>query len=442
MHAASIHVSLHTVLRINLGGIEMNSIFNSASLILTEKCNLSCKYCFECYERNMGPDMSEEVVIRSIDFLFEQAKLMQDKKCVNITLFGGEPFLKPKLCDFIINYGVKKREETGIQFTANVITNGTIMSDEIELLIRRWRNKINFSIQVSIDGCQEAQDLYRVKKDGSSSFDMVAKNIPVFNDIDPNFCLHGCLNKLTLPLLFKSYKFFVEEFKHKTNIWFMPIHSEEWDETDVKIYDEQLRQIFEFETGILKTVSSFIPIDKLLSSGGCRSHPNRTCGAGTSYISITGNGDIYPCHNFYFSKEAASEDYKLGNIFDTTPITNEEILQKFTNCCVATSTCHDCENVACYRCLADNWRFGGDINTQIGKTTTRCKLSSVEHKWQLKAVEWANKNAIDRKTKEFLNNTQKNGDMAFVLKQMAEGLNDLNTRLLRLEHHEAGLSPT
>ncbi len=413
----------------------MGTVFNSASFIVTEKCNLACKYCFECFERKLGPDMSEEVAAKCIDFLFEQAnqKQMKENKHVNVTLFGGEPLLRPALCDFIINYGVKKRAETGIQFTAGVITNGTVMNDRIELLIRRWRNKVNFSIQVSIDGCREAQDLYRVHKDGSSSFNEVAKNIPVFNDIDMKYCLHGCLNKRTLPLLFESYKYFVEEFGHNTEIWFMPVHSEEWDEKDVEIYDGQLKQIFEYETVVLKTVSSFIPIDKLL--GGCKCHPDRTCGAGTNYVSFTGNGDIYPCHNFYFSKDASPdlEDYKLGNVFDANPLANTAVLDKFFHCCVQNTECRDCQNVACYRCLADNWRYGGDINNQIGKTTKRCEMSAVEYKWQQKALEWAKKNAEGKKAEVFLDNAQSMGNMAFVLKQMSEGLNDLNMRVLKLE---------
>ncbi len=410
----------------------MNSVFNAASFIVTEKCNLACRYCFECYERKLGPDMSEEVAAKCLDFLFEQANQKKDNRHVNVTLFGGEPLLRPELCDFIVNYGVKKRSETGVQFTAGVITNGTIMSDHIELLIRRWRNKINFSIQVSIDGCREAQDLYRVKKDGSSSFEEVAKNIPVFNDIDMKYCLHGCLNKRTLPLLFKSYKYFVEEFGRKTGIWFMPVHSEEWDEKDVEIYDEQLRQIFEYETGVLNTVSSFIPIDKLL--GGCKCHPERTCGAGTNYVSFTGNGDIYPCHNFYFSKDASPdlEDYKLGNVFDGNPL-DTAILDKFDHCRVQNTDCKDCQNVTCYRCLADNWRFGGDINNQIGKTTTRCEMSAIEFKWQKKALEWAKKNAEVKKVETFPDNAQSMGNMTFVLKQMTTGLNELNARVLKLE---------
>ena len=412
----------------------MQTVFNSASFIVTEKCNLACKYCFECFERKLGPDMSEETAAKCIDFLFDQVGRSKGKKAVNITLFGGEPLLRPELCDFIVNYGVKKREETGIQFTAGVITNGTIMNDGIELLIRRWRSKINFSIQVSLDGCREAQDLYRVKRDGSSSFDEVAKNIPIFNDIDPNFCLHGCLNKLSLPLLFQSYKYFVEEFNHRTGIWFMPVHSENWDEKDVEIYNEQLRQIFEYETNVLNTVSSFIPIDKLLASGGRMCHPNRTCGAGTNYVSFTGSGEIYPCHNFYFSKDASPdlEDYKIGNVLDDNPLANTAVLDKFYNCCVQNTECRDCKNIACYRCLADNWRYGGDINIQIGKTTSRCEMSAVEHKWQQKALEWAEKNAVGKTVETGNDNKRSTDDTVFVLKQITAGLSELNKRVSKL----------
>lgn len=368
--------------------------FSSASLIVTEKCNLSCKYCFENHCRQFGPDMDDKTAIKIVQFLFDQASMMPSNRHVGITLFGGEPLLNFSVCKTIVNKGIELSKEMKIPFKPGIITNGTIMNDEIELEMFRWKSQCGFSIQVSIDGCEEAQNLYRVRKDGTSSYSEVEKNIPAFERLGP-VCLHGCLNKKTLPMLYKSYRHFIDKFNHKGAIWFMPVHSEKWNSEDVKIYDEQLQMIFEHETKTLGTVSAYTPIDKLLPCGGNYRHPEKTCGAGTNYLSFTGNGDIYPCHNFYFSQNQIKQDMLVGNVFDDIPL-DEKILKPFQEFTQEKLGCAQCPNTACYRCIADNMVFCGDITKQIDQGGFRCKLSSVEKKYQDLAVKWAEEHATPK----------------------------------------------
>ena len=46
-----------------------------------------------------------------------------------------------------------------------------------------------------------------------------------------------------------------------------------------------------------------------LSQGPCVIKRVSGCGAGTEYIAVTPNGDIYPCHQF-----VGNEKFKLGNV--------------------------------------------------------------------------------------------------------------------------------
>lgn len=364
----------------------------SASFIITEKCNLACKYCFESKDRQCGKDMQPEVIERGIEWLFENA-IASNKNSISIILFGGEPLLRPELCAELLEAGYQKQLKTGIKFNANLITNGTHMNTDIEYILLKYAAKLEgFTCQLSVDGNKEAHDLYRVYPSGKGSFDVIDKNFSTYKYIFKNrLSVHGCVNKNTLPLLFNSYKYFADTWGMK-HIWFMPVHTEEWDESDVAEYDKQLGLIFD-DMVAKKNMSIYAPIDKCL--GGLGQHHEKTCGAGTSFLSITGNGDLYPCHNIYFNNP--EHDQVCGNVFDG--ITNNDILKPYHEYTYKSLGCEGCENTKCYRCIADNYVHNGDITKQVGMPH-RCAMSSVERKYQIKAREFAEKHFVPENLKD------------------------------------------
>jgi len=156
----------------------------AASLLLSEDCNLACKYCFEIQTRNQKKkNMSKEVATKAIDMLFENAILGRDNeaenKAVSITLFGGEPHLNPDALEAILEYGLLISDNTGIEFDVLTITNGTILTDRIFNIYKKFIDKGhngNFAIQISVDGTKEYNDINRVTRSGKGSFDLIEKN--------------------------------------------------------------------------------------------------------------------------------------------------------------------------------------------------------------------------------------------------------------------------
>src|SRR5690606_36450052 len=59
-----------------------------------------------------------------------------------------------------------------------------------------------------------------------------------------------------------------------------------------------------------------------LNQGPCLAKRSIGCGAGSEYIAVTPEGDIYPCHQF-----VGEEKFKLGDIFNG--ITNVEKREEF-----------------------------------------------------------------------------------------------------------------
>ena len=81
---------------------------------------------------------------------------------------------------YLLNYGIKLADKNGARFTAGLITNATLMNDEIFDLLKEYKDKIGMSCQLSVDGIQPVHDMYRVTRNGKGSFHMIEKNIPRF----------------------------------------------------------------------------------------------------------------------------------------------------------------------------------------------------------------------------------------------------------------------
>lgn len=102
----------------------------SCSLIVTEKCNLDCTYCFE-KGRHSGPHMSKEVVRATIEYLIEGAKRNKSKQ-IGITFFGGEPTLNIPGMTEVLTYGKKRTTEENMNLSLNIITNALFFNQELE----------------------------------------------------------------------------------------------------------------------------------------------------------------------------------------------------------------------------------------------------------------------------------------------------------------------
>lgn len=106
----------------------------------TSGCNARCIYCFE--EGFRSRTMTTETADRVIEFI---RKTKQSGK-IKIKWFGGEPLLGHKL----ISYMCRKLKENDIDFESTMITNCSLVTEELAKEISElWNMK---RIQVSLDG--------------------------------------------------------------------------------------------------------------------------------------------------------------------------------------------------------------------------------------------------------------------------------------------------
>lgn len=368
----------------------MHILPNAASILVSEDCNLNCSYCFEKTKNKQK--MSVETAIDTYEFLLNneiknrENGLSDDN--ILLTMFGGEPMLNFETIRATLEY--VKQKKSDIKTDVMIITNGTILTDDMAIYLKDYcTNFGTLSIQISVDGLKDSHDYYRVYKDGSGSYDIIEKNIPKFKKIfsDESFesgnnrsqlHTHGSLNKMTIRTMYDSWKHikYVWGIPHQ---WMMPIHAEEWDKEDVAIYNQQLTKIANeiLNLSINNKTSQFIADFAPLNRGVryCLNTVDKVCGAGCNYITITANGDIYPCHHFYFMKN--SKEMKIGDIFNGIDDNKRMMYLKYDGTDI---NCFKkgCENHNCYRCLAENYDATGSIINC--KFDYRCEMSSIEHR--------------------------------------------------------------
>lgn len=149
-------------------------------LVLTEKCNLRCKYCIYSdkyykasnYSNNV---MTLDVAKKSIDYYIEIHKTKIEyglNERLQINFYGGEPLLEFDLIKEIVSY-VKN---TGYDALFYITTNGYLLNNEsIEFLVDN-----RFNITFSLDGYKENHDRNRVTSNNNKTFDVIMSNIMDF----------------------------------------------------------------------------------------------------------------------------------------------------------------------------------------------------------------------------------------------------------------------
>ncbi len=333
----------------------------SISLIVTERCNLSCIYCYE-HNKSMS------------DMTFEQAKQIIDKELrgsnvkenTYIEFFGGEPFLNFELIKQVYDYVVSFYRGK-IRFFAT--TNGTLIHGEIAEWLKS--HKHNFSVGLSLDGTRIAHNINR-----SNSFDKI--DIDFFKETYPKQHVKMTISEQSLPYLAESVKFLtLFGFDVACNLAYMV----DWlSEKNRDVLAEQLNKLIEWyvENPQIKKCSM---LDYKLETLAYPMPPDgkikKYCGTGTAMVCYDLDGKAYPCQLFTpISAGQKAMPTEQANISDDCEIDRFD------------ADCKECYYLRiCPFCLGSNYLCTGDF---YKPDKARCKLYKMifAANAKLKALEW------------------------------------------------------
>jgi len=134
-------------------------------LLLNEKCNFHCKYCYSAEGRSKA-ELSIDNICVALDYFLSKERKAPMHRTV-MFMGGGEPTLSWKLVEQATMYAEDIAKKNGIELKMELSTNGSIMTYQ---MLDFYRNH-NFELQFSFDVLPDVQNEQR------GPFEVVSSNL-------------------------------------------------------------------------------------------------------------------------------------------------------------------------------------------------------------------------------------------------------------------------
>ena len=298
-------------------------------------CNMRCTYCFASQgDFGLTPSlMNFETGKRAIDFLFANSG---DIHNLEVDFFGGEPLLVADMLKELVIYTRSQEKQWNKRVNFTLTTNALLLNEEMMDFVLAE----DIGVILSLDGRKTTNDRHRILNDGSGSYERILPNILKMVEKEPiSYYVRGTFTRDNLD--------FTEDLAHLAEQGFDCISLEPatGPKNPNSIKQNDLPQVLaEYERLTEKLLSyhqqgqdiHFFHYNLQLQGGPCLAKRGSGCGAGVEYLSITPEGDVYPCHQL-----VGEENFLMGNILNGQPL-KAEIRETFAKNRMEEKICRRC----------------------------------------------------------------------------------------------------
>ena len=287
------------------------AVVKAMCLHVAHDCNMICTYCFGEQGSFAGSKclMSAEVGKKAIDYLLRNSGTRRN---LEIDFFGGEPLMNFGVVKELVAYGRQEEQKYGKNIRFTITTNGLLLDSEKTQFINQEMD----NVILSIDGRPEINDKMRKTVNGKPTYEKIIGNYLEFTrKREGLYYVRGTFTRNNLD--------FARDVEHLTSLGFRNV-SVEPVVTDLgqeyALQEEDRDRIFEeydrltelyLEKARKGEDFDFFHFNVDLEQGPCLLKRLSGCGAGTEYLAVSPEGDLYPCHQFVGNK-----DYRIGNLSD------------------------------------------------------------------------------------------------------------------------------
>jgi len=336
-------------------------------IIPTQRCNLKCLYCHAMAQplNKEGYDMSFETAKKTVDFIFQTTS-----NAVTIEFQGGEPLLRFDLVKYIIKYAKELNKKHKKKLLFSIVTNFTLMTDEIFEFLKKER----IGICTSLDGPAIVHNKNRQEYEKTSFW---------IEKIKKSYHIHAMpiITKNSLPY----YKEIIDEYIKfdLRNIWLKPTNrigyaKENWEslkitpEEFLDFYKKALDYLIEKNKEILLIENFTRVLFRKIFTDECVNFTDlqSPCGAAIGQLAYNYDGSIRTC-----DEGRLYDLFKLGTVDDSY----EDIMKSPQTCGIVKASMNDnpvCEICAykpyCGLCPVCNYALTGNIISRL--PNDRCKM--------------------------------------------------------------------
>lgn len=333
-------------------------------LDISSTCNIACDYCFVDEGHALpGPKlMKEETIVQAISWFTSQRQI---EPCT-IVLFGGEPLLNRRGVAAACN-AIGKLRRDGRDIRLQLITNAMLSNEEVcEHLAYA-----EAYVMVSVDGSQTVHDTRRRDHSGAPTYLRVVTGLK-------NLQARIAQDRLWVRATMGGGKSLTSYLDDLLQLGVTQVSLGYVDETPplgmsavdyrCELDELMLRVITLAKAGIVVKVH---PLSTYLSLvygelGRAEKWPRYDCGAATRIVSVTPDGDIYPCEHAAIVR--AERDWLLGSVWNGV---QDSLVSRFLT---ETSRTHQ----GCHSCGASTMCDQGcRVDSTIGDTRDDCHAEEI-----------------------------------------------------------------
>jgi len=355
-----------------------DNVIKALCLHVAHDCNLRCNYCFASQGDFKGDRslMSLEVGKKALEFLVKHSG---GRRNLEVDFFGGEPLMNFEIIKKLVMYGKDLEKNYNKHFRFTITTNGVLLDEDNMKFINEYMD----NVVLSLDGRKRINDNMRRTITDEGSYDII---LPKFQKMvakrgDKDYYVRGTFTSYNLDFSNDVLHFYDKGFK---KISIEPVVTsldkdygikEEHIDTILKEYEKFSKDYINIKKKDDDFLFFHFMID--LDQGPCIVKRIVGCGAGSEYMAVTPEGELYPCHQFVGDKK-----FKIGNVYEG--ITNNEIVKEFKNASVYNKEkCRSCwARFYCSGgCHANAYNHHGnimkpyDIGCEMEKKRIECAIS-------------------------------------------------------------------
>lgn len=280
-------------------------------IILTEKCNSQCRYCYEKSLREFGEKLNEKF---EFDFscpsnseinIKDLKEFISKDKDPHIIFYGGEPLLNiDKIREVMDNIPAK----------FYIQTNGKLL----DKLPKEYTNRFS-RILISIDGDKQRTDFNR----GKGTYDLIMKNLKAIRE---NGFKGEIVARMTISFS-DGFTDLVKQVKHLLEIfnsvhWQLDLGFYESDynyeivQDFIEKYNKEVSKLIDFWVKEIETgkVWKIYPLLGIFESIYKNTKTKLRCGSGYTNYTISTDGKIVAC-----PISSCIKEFQVGNIKDNNP---------------------------------------------------------------------------------------------------------------------------
>lgn len=299
-------------------------------------CNFKCIYCYSAAGRSSQQAKFEDIKT-VIDYLFKSGKKQINPYIINFS-GGGEPLLSFPLIQQTISYIHEVTANTSYRYSLGVVTNGSLLTEDIALYIKE--NVVDVAVSFEI-----LEDLQNKER---GSYDKVSKNIDMLNRLEVPFGIRTTFTPESVTRMSEMVEELHIRYPYLRKVVYDTVLAPALFPTpqDLETYYDN------FINGFYAAKALGEKYDILVQSIAVEMLQmvrDRTC---QGKIVLTPSGSISSCARVSSPKEALYNEHIYGEVKDGQLLLDEK---RFTS---IMDECNIYSQEICHNCFA-KWNCGG-----------------------------------------------------------------------------------